>query len=250
MPTPPLGRVEFRAVSFRYPGAGDRSALDGVSFAVEPGETVAIVGASGAGKSTVFNLLLRFYDVSAGAVLVDGVDVRKADLTELRRRFALVPQEVALFADTVAENIRYGSTGVSPADVAAAAEAAQSSDFIAELPERFETRLGERGITLSGGQRQRVAIARAILRDAPILLLDEATSALDAESEARVQRALDEVMRNRTTLVIAHRLATVQRADRILVMEAGRIVDVGTHAELSQREGLYKRLSDLQFRSE
>jgi ATP-binding cassette subfamily B protein len=249
VPLPNAGRgdIRFERVSFSYPSRRDVAAIDGLSLRVAPGETLALVGPSGAGKSTVFNLLLRFYDPTAGAVLVDGVDVRAADLGELRRRIALVPQEPAIFADTVIENIRYGSPSASRADVERAAAAAQAAEFIAALPQGYETRLGERGVTLSGGQRQRVAIARAILKDAPILLLDEATSALDAENERAVQKALEGVMRDRTTLVIAHRLATVQKADRILVLDEGRVVEEGTHQSLVKAGGLYARLAELQF---
>lgn len=247
LPSPPRGIVAFEDVRFAYPGRPKEKSLNGVTFSVAPGETVAIVGPSGAGKSTLFNLLLRFYDPLSGRVLVDGIAVRSADLREVRARLALVPQESVLFDDTVADNIRYGRPEATDADVRAAATAAQAADFIDRLPEGYGTRLGERGLTLSGGQRQRIAIARAILRDAPILLLDEATSALDAESEAAVQKALERVMSQRTTLVIAHRLATVQRADRILVMDKGRIVEEGRHADLLHRDGLYRRLADLQF---
>jgi ATP-binding cassette, subfamily B, bacterial len=247
LPQPPLGTLAFDAVRFMYPSRPETAALDGVSFEVKTGETVAIVGPSGAGKSTIFNLILRFYDPVAGRVLVDGVPVSETDPRVLRQRMALVPQDVALFDDTVLENIRYGAPGASEADVIAAAKSAQADAFIRALPDGYGTRLGERGVTLSGGQRQRIAIARAILRNAPILLLDEATSALDAESEGAVQAALERVMENRTTLVIAHRLATVQSADRILVMDQGRIVEQGRHAELVARRGLYSRLADLQF---
>jgi ATP-binding cassette, subfamily B, bacterial len=247
LPGPAKGEIEFKNVSFTYASRPDAAALEGLTFRVAPGETVALVGPSGAGKSTIFNLLLRFYDVTSGQILIDGVDVKRADLEDLRSRMALVPQDVAIFADTVAENIRYGTPNASLHDVKAAAVAAQADEFIGELPEGYETRLGERGVTLSGGQRQRLAIARAVLRNAPILLLDEATSALDAENEAQVQRALEGVMKNRTTLVIAHRLATVQKADRILVLEAGRIVEVGSHRDLVTKGGLYGRLADLQF---
>ena len=249
LPEPSPGTLEFEDVCFRYPTRTGYAALDGVSFKVRRGETVAIVGPSGAGKSTLFALALRFYDATAGVVRVDGVPVRDADPAAVRARIALVPQDVALFADTIAENIRYGAPGAGDDDVRRAAEAAQAAEFIDALPEGYQTRLGERGVTLSGGQRQRIAIARAILRDAPILLLDEATSALDAENEAAVQRALERVMAERTTLVIAHRLATVQRADRIIVMDQGRIVETGTRAELTAKGGLYARLDALQFAS-
>jgi ATP-binding cassette subfamily B protein len=219
LPVPPLGSVAFRDVRFSYPSRPGISALNGVSFEVARGETVAIVGPSGAGKSTIFNLLLRFYDAQSGTVAVDGLSVADVDPHALRSRIALVPQDVALFDDTIAENIRYGRPDAGDADVIAAARAAQAESFIAALPHAYDTRLGERGVTLSGGQRQRIALARAILRDAPILLLDEATSSLDAESEVAVQEALQRLTASRTTLVIAHRLATVQRASRILVMD-------------------------------
>ncbi|MBX3578988.1 MAG: ATP-binding cassette domain-containing protein [Rhizobiaceae bacterium] len=241
------GAVEFRNVSFAYPSRPDRSALHGLSFTVKPGETVAIVGPSGAGKSTIFSLLLRFYDVASGAVLVDGVDVREADPQAVRARVALVPQDVTIFAATVRDNIGFGRPGASDSDIEAAAKAAHADDFIRRLSKGYETDVGERGVTLSGGQRQRIAIARAVLRDAPILLLDEATSALDAESETLVQVALDRLTKDRTTIVIAHRLATVLKADRILVLEDGRIVEEGTHRALVKKGGVYARLAKLQF---
>ena len=247
MPFPPQGTVSFQDVRFAYPARPGVSALNGVSFEVGAGETVAIVGPSGAGKSTILNLLLRFYDPQCGTVLVDGVPTREADLKELRARFALVPQDAALFDDTIAENIRYGRPDASLKEVRRAAAAAHADTFIAALERGYDTRIGERGVTLSGGQRQRIALARAILRDAPILLLDEATSALDAESEVAVQKALERVMVNRTTIVIAHRLATVQRATRILVIDQGRIVEQGRHADLIRQGGLYGRLAELQF---
>jgi len=250
LPVPPHGDIAFKAVRFSYPDRPKAATLNGVSFHVKPGETVAIVGPSGAGKSTVFNLLLRFFDPTQGEVCIDGVPTSDADLAALRARMSLVPQDVALFADTIAENIRYGVPDASLMAVQQAAAAAQADEFIRALPNGYQTKLGERGITLSGGQRQRIAIARAILKDAPILLLDEATSALDAESEALVQRALERVMRGRTTLVIAHRLATVQQVDRILVMDKGRIVEEGRHADLVAKGGLYSRLAEMQFAAE
>ena len=247
LPAPARGAVEFRDVSFAYPGRPDRPALHDLGFSVKPGETVAIVGPSGAGKTTVFALLQRFYDPVAGEVLVDGVDVRQADPQAVRGRMAIVPQDVTIFAATIADNIGFGRPGAMPAEIEAAAKAAHAHEFIAQLPEGYRTEVGERGITLSGGQRQRIAIARAILRDAPILLLDEATSALDAESEKLVQEALEGLMKQRTTLVIAHRLATVLKADRILVMDGGRIVEQGSHAALVKKKGLYARLARMQF---
>lgn len=247
LPAPSQGRVQFSDVHFAYPSRPERSALHGLSFDVAPGETVAIVGPSGAGKSTVFSLLLRFYDPQLGAVKVDGVDARSTDPHELRKRLAIVPQDVTIFAASIHDNIAFGRPEASREEVRAAATAAQADEFIARLDQGYDTQVGERGITLSGGQRQRIAIARAILKDAPVLLLDEATSALDAESETLVQKALDGLMTGRTTLVIAHRLATVLKADRILVMDQGRIVEEGTHQTLIKDGGIYAKLAKLQF---
>ncbi|MEM7566598.1 MAG: ABC transporter transmembrane domain-containing protein, partial [Pseudomonadota bacterium] len=228
LPRPTEGRIAFRDVSFSYPTRPDIEVLNGVSFDVTPGETIALVGPSGAGKSTIFHLLLRHYDPSTGTISLEGEPLDALDPKDLRRALGLVSQDPVVFGDTIGEKIRYGRAEASDADIAAAAEAAQARGFIEALPQRYETLVGERGVTLSGGQRQRIAVARAVLKDAPILLLDEATSSLDAESEALVQQALDRLMDGRTTLIIAHRLATVLKADRILVMEAGRIIGTGT----------------------
>jgi ATP-binding cassette subfamily B protein len=247
LPLPARGDVVFDNIRFAYPARPDALAVDGVSLSVKSGEKVAIVGPSGAGKSTLFHLLLRFYDPAQGTISFDGVAIRDADPREVRARIALVPQDSVAFAATARENIRFGRPEATDAEVERAADLAHATEFIRRLPGGFEAELGERGVTLSGGQRQRIAIARAILRDAPLLLLDEATSALDAESETLVQTALEELMRHRTTVVIAHRLATVLSCDRILVMDQGRIVEEGTHASLVADGGLYARLARLQF---
>ena len=244
---PVRGELAFRSVDFAYPGRAEGPVLQEVNFRVAPGEIVAIVGPSGAGKSTIFQLALRFYDPRRGSITLDGMDVSKLDPAELRRQIALVPQDAFVFGASVADNVAYGSPNATREAIVAAAKQAAADGFISTLPQGYDTLLGERGVTLSGGERQRIAIARAILKDAPVLLLDEATSALDAESETLVQGALDRLMAGRTTLVIAHRLATIVNADRILVIEAGALVEEGTHASLLAAGGLYARLARLQF---
>ena len=246
-PIPPRGDIRFEEVSFRYPSRPDALALDGFSLHVAPGENIAFVGPSGAGKSTTFQLLLRFYDPASGRIVIDGVDISKAVPEDIRRRIGLVPQETVLFGTTARENIRYGRPDASDADIEAAARAAGADAFLRQLPQGYETFLGERGTRLSGGQRQRIAIARALLKDPPILLLDEATSSLDAESERYVQEALERLMQGRTTIIVAHRLATILKADRIVGMDHGRIVAIVTHAQLLESNPLYARLAALQF---
>jgi ATP-binding cassette subfamily B protein len=247
LPEPPIGSVEFTEVRFAYPSRPGTSALQGLDLRINPGERVAIVGQSGAGKSTIFSLILRYYDPDSGRVLVDGADIRYADPDDVRRRIAIVPQDTTIFAASIHDNIAFGAPGSTRAAVEAAARAAHAEEFILKLEKGYDTEVGERGVMLSGGQRQRIAIARAILRNAPILLLDEATSALDAESETLVQTALDGLMAGRTTIVIAHRLATVLKADRILVMDQGHVVEEGTHQSLVAKGGIYARLASLQF---
>jgi ATP-binding cassette subfamily B protein len=247
LPQPVTGALRFDHVEFRYPSRPDVAALSGFDLEIAPGETVALVGPSGAGKSTVFSLLLRFHDPVAGSIRFDGVELRALALPELRGAIALVPQETVIFGGSAADNIRFGRENASDDEVREAARLAEADGFISALPEGYDAMLGERGVRLSGGQKQRIAIARAILRDAPLLLLDEATSALDAQSEAAIQHALERLEKGRTTLVIAHRLATVQRADRIVVMEGGRIIAQGTHEALLREGGLYAELARLQF---
>ena len=248
LPSPARGQIAFENVGFAYPSQPDRAIIHDLSFTVEPGETIAVVGPSGAGKSTLFHLMLRYYDPSSGVIRLDGVPLPDADPAAIRSRLAIVPQEAVIFGASARDNIRFGRPDASDAEVEEAARLAAADGFIRDLPEGYETLIGERGVTLSGGQRQRIAIARAILKNAPVLLLDEATSSLDSESETLVQEALDRLMKGRTTLVIAHRLATVLAADRILVIENGRIVEEGRHEALVARGGLYARLAHLQFR--
>ena len=247
LPSPARGALEFEDVRFHYPTRRETAALNDFTLKADPGETIAVVGPSGAGKTTLFQLAERFYDPDAGRILMDGIDLRAADPADIRARIAMVPQETVIFGASARDNLRYGAWEASDAELWAAAEAANAAEFLHKLPEGLDTFLGEGGARLSGGQRQRVTIARALLRDAPILLLDEATSALDAESERLVQEALERLMKDRTTLVIAHRLATVRAAERIVVMDGGRIVEEGTHNALIQRSGLYARLASLQF---
>ena len=247
LPEPARGALKFEDVSFRYPTRPDDKAIHDLSLDIAPGETVAVVGPSGAGKSTLFQLALQFYDPQEGRITLDGVDLRDADPAEIRKRIALVPQDTVLFAASARDNLRYGRWDASEDEIVEAAKAANAHEFITQLPDGYDSFLGESGARLSGGQRQRIAIARALLRDSPLLLLDEATSALDAQSERLVQEALERLIQTRTTIVIAHRLATVRAADRIIVMDGGRIVEEGNHASLSAAGGLYESLARLQF---
>jgi ATP-binding cassette subfamily B protein len=247
LPEPPLGTLAFEHVDFAYVSRQNVAVLGDLSFSVAKGETVALVGPSGAGKSTVFALAQRFYEVTSGRVLVDGLDVRDVDQAQLRRRFAYVEQEPTIFAGSIADNIRFGRPEAGMADIRAAGEAALVSEYVSDLADGYDTVVGERGIMLSGGQKQRIAIARALLKDAPILLLDEATSALDAQSEKLVQIALGHLLKGRTALIIAHRLATIRDADRILVLDRGRLIDEGTHDQLVRQGGRYAELARLQF---
>jgi len=239
--------ILFDHIHFRYPGATNSFAIEDLTLEVRSGEVVAIVGMSGSGKSTIASLLPRFYDVDSGSIRIDGVDIRKVRLSSLRKQIAIVSQETFLFNDTVLNNIRYGRPDATPEQIRAAAVNALADDFIAEMPKGYQTVIGERGAKLSGGHRQRIAIARALLSNAPILILDEATSALDTESEALVQRALSNLMQNKTTIVIAHRLSTIRKADKIVVMDAGRITEIGSHDELVAQGGIYQHLHELQY---
>ena len=247
LPLPVKGALTFDDVKFSYPSRPEISALDGIDLKIAPGETIALVGPSGAGKSTIVQMVQRFYDPQEGAVLIDGIDLRDLNRGEFRKHIALVPQDPVIFAETARENIRFGRPEATDAEVEAAAKAAAAHDFLMRLPDGYESYVGERGVMLSGGQKQRIAIARAILRDAPILLLDEATSALDAESEHAVQQAVEDLAKTRTTLIVAHRLATVKKADRIIVFDAGKVIAQGTHDALVAEDGLYARLARLQF---